>query len=428
MERQYEIPVGQRTERFSVDSARVAAVINPPQSPQVANLDAELRRALQHPIGSETLKKIAAGKKTAAIVINDITRPYPGREMVEALTRELLYAGIEPENIRLILAYGHHRDNTPEELRQMLGEEIVSRFEIIHHHADDPSSLAYLGTTSMGIPVSINRAFAQSDIKILTGCITPHQLAGFSGGRKSVLPGISGMNTLRRHHSFPIRPNKTSLGWLEGNPFHEQAMEAARIAGVDFILNSVDNAYRGVVRCVAGDLKEAYLEGVALCREIWSVEVSRQAEIVLVSPGGYPRDFDLHQSQKALGCAEMLCKPGGRIILCAQMKDGAGRPGKVLEKAACPAQVIQEFSEIGYTPDALSKAYMIARALDQFKISIACSEIPSAQLGKMFFDSFPTVQEALKAAFLEQGPAAKLLIVPYASDVLPILASGSRNS
>lgn len=110
------------------------------------------------------------------------------------------------------------------------------------------------------------------------------------------------------------------------------------------------------------------------------------------------------------------------------MKDGAGRPGKVLEKAACPAQVIQEFSEIGYTPDALSKAYMIARALDQFKISIACSEIPSAQLGKMFFDSFPTVQEALKAAFLEQGPAAKLLIVPYASDVLPILASGSRNS
>ena len=121
---------------------------------------------------------------------------------------------------------------------------------------------------------------------------------------------------------------------------------------------------------MAGDLKEAYLEGVALCREVWSVEVSRQAEIVLVSPGGYPRDFDLHQSQKALGCAEMLCKPGGRIILCAQMKDGAGRPGKVLEKAACPAQVIQEFSEIGYTP--VSYTHLVALEKKNCEIIDGC--------------------------------------------------------
>ena len=418
--KQYQIPVGETTAVFSAQN--VIGVVVPCDSAGTDDICAEVRRAVHAPIGTQTLKKIAAGKRTAAIVVNDITRPYPGREMVEVIAEELNEAGIDDEHISLIMAYGHHRDNTPEELEKMFGKQIVSRFRIVHHHAADPDTLVQLGTTSMGIPVEINKEFAQADVKITTGCITPHQLAGFSGGRKSILPGISGMNSLKKHHSFPVRPEVTSLGWLEGNPFHEQSMEAARIAGVDFIVNSIDNAQRGVVQCVAGDLEQAYAAGVELCRKVWTAEVPQKADIVIVSPGGYPRDFDLHQSQKALGCAEMLCKQGGRIILCAEMRDGGGRPGAVLRKAQTPAEVAKAFREIGYTPDALSKAYMLARALNGFRISVACSRIPGAQLREMFFDSYDSLQEAVDAAIEEQGEQATILVVPYASDVLPIIS------
>lgn len=417
----YTVPIGQREETFQAEN--VLAVVQPPMTKGTSDIPGEIRRAIRNPIGCEDLQKIAAGKSSAAIVVNDITRPYPGKEMVLVLAEKLNAAGIPDGEIRLIMAYGHHRDNTREELRKMFGQEILNRFEIVHHHAADPDTLKYMGMTSMGVPVEVNRVFAESEVRITTGCITPHQLAGFSGGRKSVLPGISGMNSLKKHHSFPIRPDKTSLGWLEGNPFHTQSVEAARIAGVDFIVNSVDNADRGVVACVAGDLEEAYARGVELCRRVWAAEVPAKADIVIASPGGYPRDFDLHQSQKALGCAEMLCREGGTIILCAEMRDGAGRPGAVLEKADSPQSVIADFGATGYTPQALSKAYMLARALCGFRIRVAGSLVPKERLERMFFVPHATVQEALRSALKEHGEQASVLIVPNASDVLPVILS-----
>lgn len=417
----YTIPIGERTEAFS--ARNVLGVVQPRQTSGVSDVHGALLRAAQDPIGSESLQKIAAGKSSAAIVVNDITRPYPGKEMVAVLAQLLNEAGIPDSGIKLIMAYGHHRDNTREELRGMFGAELLGRFEIVHHHAGDPNSLEFMGVTSMGIPVEVNKVFARSEVKITTGCITPHQLAGFSGGRKSILPGISGMNALKKHHSFPIRPDRTSLGWLEGNPFHHQAVEAARIAGVDFILNSIDNAHREVVSCVAGDLEAAYAQGVALCRRVWAADVPEKADIVVVSPGGYPRDFDLHQSQKALGCAEMLCRPGGTIILCAEMRDGAGRPGAVLEAADSPESVIAEFRKTGYTPQALSKAYMLARALRSFHVCVAGSMVPAGKLEAMFFTAYKNVDDAVRAAVEEQGENASVLIVPYASDILPTILS-----
>ncbi|MCD7754918.1 MAG: nickel-dependent lactate racemase [Firmicutes bacterium] len=414
----YEVPVGRDTECFS--AANVIGVLMPPKSRAVPDVAAEIRRALENPIKTDRLCTLAQGKHTAAIVVNDITRPYPGRQMVEGLLEELHKAGVEDAGISLIMAYGHHRDNTEDELRQMLGNELMERLTVVHHHAEDPDTLKTLGMTSMGIPVEVNARFAEADVKITTGCITPHQLAGFSGGRKSILPGISGMNALKQHHSFPIRPEETSLGWLEGNPFHHQAVQAARIAGVDFIVNSVDNAKREMIRCVAGDLEAAHAEGVTICRQVWGAKMPEKADIVVVSPGGYPRDFDLHQSQKALGCAEMLCKPGGTIILCARMQDGAGRPGAVLENAANPQEVVQAFRQTGYTPQALSKAYMIARAMERFHIFVASCAVPKETLRNMFFEPFDTVQGAVDAAVEEAGPNATILVVPYASDTLPL--------
>lgn len=414
-----DIRVGDET--YTVQVPNLIGVIAPMHVAGVKDPESEIARAVTHPIGSKRLCAIAEGKKTAAIVINDITRPYPGGLMVLEIARELNLGGIRDENISLIVAYGNHRKNTDEELCAQYGEDVIHRFRVVHHVATDPERLTYLGETRSGMPVQLNKEFCEADVKILTGLIAPHQLAGFSGGRKSVMPGIAGIESLKRHHSFPIRPASTSCGWLEGNAFHEEAMEAARIAGVDFIVNSVDNAERELVTCAAGDLEAAYLYGVEESRKIWTVTIPRRPDVVIVSPGGFPRDFDLHQSQKSIGCAEMICRKGGMIILCAEARDGAGKPGKVLKEATSAQEVIDRFVQNGYSPDSVSKAYMLARASTQFTVAVAQSKIPVEELDTMFLEGYTSIEKAIESALSRYGEDASFMVVPHASEVIPLI-------
>ncbi len=412
------------TLRIGHDPVRVdlpvpADVAEPRYTPGVADKRAEIARSLAEPIGAPPLRELARGRRDAAIVINDITRPYPGRLMVEEIARVLNECGLADSQIRLIVAYGHHRPNTAGELASIYGEEVVRRFPIVHHDAQDPAGLTDLGRTAGGVEVVVNSAFAQADLKILTGCIAPHQFAGFSGGRKSVLPGIAGLETLKRHHSFPIRPEKISLGVLEGNRFHEEAVAAARIAKVDFIVNAVETPQRELVRCVSGDLEAAFYAGAEVSRQIWTVPIPQTPDIVIVSPGGYPRDFDLHQSQKALGCAEMVCPPGGGIILCARCPDGAGKPGALLRQAGSPDELIAAFLRQGFQPNGNGKAYMLARAAKRFHIALAGSTISQQEAREMFMDGYGTVEEALAVMLERYGPDARILVIPNASEIIP---------
>lgn len=419
-----EIPIGRTTVRAQIPN--LIAVAEPAPVPGAADAREEVRRALAEPIGTMRLSEMARGRRDAVIVVNDITRPYPGRLMAEEILKELAAAGMKDEQITFLVAYGQHRDNTPEELIGMYGEELTSRFRFVHHHANDPQANVVLGETAGGVSVSVDRVFAQADLRILTGCIAPHQFAGFSGGRKSVIPGIAGIDAIRRHHSFPIRPEAISLGRLEGNRFHEEALEAARLAGVDFIVNSVDNTRRELVRCVAGDLKEAFLAGTELSRKIWTVSIPERPGIVVVSPGGYPRDFDLHQSQKAIGCAEMVLEAGGGVVLCAECPDGAGKPGALLKAAASPDELIDDFVTHGLKPNGNGKAYMLARAAKRYRIILAGSRIPSAELREMFMDGRDTVEEAVALLLQELGEQTPVLVIPNASEIIPVVEYGRR--
>ena len=405
-------------ETVSADIPNVMAVVGPKNVPVVPDDRAEMRRALENPIGSRRLADIARGKKSVAIVVNDITRPYPGGMMVEELARELALAGIADDQIFLVVAYGTHRINTHDELVAMFGEEVVGRFRFVHHNCRDEDSLVSLGFTDGGVEVTLNRAFVEAEVKIVTGLITPHQSAGFSGGRKSVLPGITGLATLRRHHSFPIRPDRPAMGWTCGNPFHEEAVKAAKMAKVDFMINSIDNADRELVAVVAGDLEQAHNAGVAICRNVWTVALPQKADVVIVSPGGYPRDIDLYQAQKAVSCAELACRPGGRIVLCAAAPDGAGKFAKLLADADDPQEVIDLYVREGYSAEANAKAYMYARAIQQFKIGVACSTLTKEQAKEMFMDAYETIDEAVAAALDEYGADAKFLVIPTASEMI----------
>ena len=418
------IPVGEKKIEASIPN--VIGVIEPAHIPGVKEMRTEIRRAIQNPIESQRLKEIAKGKKDAAIIVNDITRPYPGGLLVEEIAHELAEAGFKDEQIFLVVAYGNHRPNTDPELRSMFGDNIVERFRIVHHNATDTTRLVTLGRTAGGVEVQINKEFAEAAVKIMTGCVTPHQLAGYSGGRKSLIPGIAGINTLKAHHSFPIRPKASSMGWLQGNPFHEESLAGAYIAGIDFIVNTVDNTERELVACVAGELNAAHLKGVEICSKIWTVPVSGKVDVVVVSPGGYPRDFDLHQSQKAIGCAEMLCKEGGQIILCAESRDGAGKFAKVLADAKDPQEIIDRFVKDGYSPDNISKAYMWARAVQHFRISVVGSILSKEELAGLFLEGFDTIDLAIAAALERYGETATFLVIPNASDITPVtLQSGN---
>ncbi|MFQ6078351.1 MAG: nickel-dependent lactate racemase, partial [Thermodesulfobacteriota bacterium] len=260
--------------------------------------------ALERPIGTPPLREIAKKGMKTIIVVNDVTRPTPTYKLLPPLLQELEACGIPDRDIFMLVATGTHRDNRSDELEHLLGKEILSGFRVINHHCQEREGMVDLGSTSQGIPIIINRLFYEADLKILTGSIEPHQSAGYSGGRKSLLPGLASLEVLRLHHSYQMRSPDPAMGWVEGNGFHLAALEAAKQAGTNFILNVVQNHNREIIRAVAGDVERAWSAGVEVSREAYEVEAPGDVDIVIASPGGHPRDINLYQSQKSMAAAE----------------------------------------------------------------------------------------------------------------------------
>jgi nickel-dependent lactate racemase len=378
-----------------------------------------VRRALSQPIGSEKLSTLVQGKSTVAIVINDITRPAPTETMLTTIQGELSSAGISAEKITVIVAVGNHEMPTERELKEMMGGW-YSKLKVVCHDCYDEKGLTCIGRTKRGMPVSVNKHYADASFKILTGMITPHQSAGFSGGRKSVVPGIAGIETLKAHHSFPIRPAGPVMGMIKDNSFHEEAVQAARLAGADFIVNVIKN-YRGeVTDVVAGDLEEAHIAGVKICEKSWIRKVDKPYDVVIISPGGYPKDIDLHQSQKAVAVAEQVTKPGGAIILVAECRKGIGKFGGILKRAKSVDAVIASFAKDGFSADHSSKAYMFARAAKKHRLFVVTTGVPLDELNSMFMTGFSSLQEAADMALMTTENLS-VLCIPYGGECIPVL-------
>ena len=413
-----DLPFGKETLQLSLE--KEADVLLPVVMPGVPNeLDA-IRKAIASPIGTERLSILAKGKTSVAIVINDITRPCPTELMLTAIIAELAIAGIRTEQISVIVALGNHEMSTEDELQEMVGTW-YGRLKVIWHDCYDKDTLTYVGETNRKMPVYVNKHYADASLRILTGMITPHQSAGFSGGRKSVVPGIAGIETLQTHHSFPIRPEEPVLGIIEGNAFHEEAVAAAKLAGADFIVNVIKNFKNEVVDVVAGDLVEAHMHGVAICEKSWIRKVDHAYDVVFVSPGMFPKDIDLHQSQKALAVAEQVTKRGGTIVLVAECSHGIGKFGGILKRADNVDIVIEDFRKQGFSADHSSKAYMIARAIKKHRVILVTTGIDRAELAEMFMEGYTSIQEAAETA-LASYDNPSVLCIPYAGECIPVLA------
>ena len=381
-----------------------------------------IREALDHPIGTKSLLELAQNKKTACIVVNDVTRPTPSKIILEGILEELARAGMKEDQIKILIANGNHRETKPEELAVMLGEDIVKRYQIVNHVARNDADLTYLGDTPLGVPIHVNSTLVNSDLKILTGTIRPHQSAGFSGGRKSILPGVAGLNSIRKHHSFPIFPITPQLGVIKNNTFHEQSLQGAKLVGIDFIVNVIENAHKEIISAVAGDLEEAHAEGIKRCASIWTYTLPEKADIVIASPGGYPKDINLHQTQKALAPCELALKHGGVIILVAQCQDGAGQIPEWFEGAKTPQDVIDKFIRDGWSPKAHAKPFLVARPLSNFHVITVCEGIDEKTLKELFMIPAKTLDEAYqKALEFCDTKSPKVLVLPVAGDVIPLV-------
>ena len=290
------------------------------------NPERAVSEALLNPIQSKPLSELARGRKTACVVISDFTRPVPNKIILPPLLRTLEQNGIKSQDITILIATGMHRPNLGKELENLVGRDIMDRYPIENHYCRKSETYRKIDEIE-GAPIEINTRYLDADLKILTGLIEPHFYAGYSGGRKAILPGISSFETMKFMHSYEMinHPGVTNC-LLEGNPFHEYGIRVCELARPDFILNVVINKKRELSGIFAGDYNHAHLAGCQMVSEHAMVPVDQRADMVITSGGGLPLDATFYQISKALICARNILKPGGTIVVACQCREGLGNP------------------------------------------------------------------------------------------------------
>lgn len=409
----YYMAYGDQELALELPQEQLLQMVQPPPPGPSRGSSTILEEAFKHPLGSHTLTHIIQEKKPrrVVIVVNDITRPTPYKLILPPLLRELEAAGIPEQDITLLVALGIHRPHTREENISIFSEEICKRYRIENHDCDN--DLVSLGYLSNGMELIINKTAAEADLLITTGLVNLHYFAGYSGGRKSILPGIAGRKLIEANHQM-MSDERACLGNYRNNPVSDIMVEAARKVGVDFIINVVTASRDEILYSAAGDMYEAWLACVKYCEDHNVVEIEQQADIVIASCGGFPKDINMYQAQKALDSASLAVKPGGTIILLAECREGMGEDifeGWIMQ-ASSPQDITKRFNscfELGG-----HKAYAICRTLRQADIILVSSLKPSL-VEKMFMSYANSPQSALEIAYQKHGDHPLVILMPEAS-------------
>lgn len=409
-----ELGFGNGVQSVAVHGKNLLGVLLPNDIPPGLRGEEEVRRALAAPIGSAPLSKIVRPGEKIAIVTSDITRPMPTYAVMPALLDELYSAGVRPADITLVFALGCHRPHTAWERKKLAGERAFSEITCLD---GDPADMASLGVTSRGTPVEIARMVAEADRRICLGNIEYHYFAGYSGGAKAIMPGVSTRAAIQANHSRMVEA-AACAGRLTGNPVREDIEEAAAMVGVDFILNVVLDARKDIVHAVAGDAVAAHRAGCAYLDSLYAVPFEAPADIVIVSQGGAPKDMNLYQAQKALDNAKHAVKDGGVIILVGSCREGLGEEvfeawmtGSPSPKAMIE-RIARDFQLGGH------KAAAIAMVLERCDVFLV-SDMEPGFVRSIFLTPFGGAQEALDAAFSRLGPDASVLVMPFGGSTLP---------
>lgn len=420
-----ELPYGKTVLSDELPDERISAVLENQLADYMppAPADVLVERALASPIGSPALSELARGKRNVVLIASDHTRPVPSRAIVPAMLREI--RKFNPRvRISILIATGCHRGSTREELIDKFGREIVENEQIyIHDCLKDP--MVDYGLLPSGAPLSVNRIGAEADLLVAEGFIEPHFFAGFSGGRKSVLPGICAAGTVYANHSsHMIAGSCAHSGCMEGNKIHEDMVEGARRVGLAFIVNVVCNSRRQTVAAFAGDFEKAHIAGARFLNSLCRTQVKEEAGIVITGNGGFPLDQNIYQAVKGISTADIICRRGGVIIMAASCTDGHG--GEEFYRTFSGGKTAEEIlREILQVPQQDTKpdqwqSQILAKAMARHPV-ILISTQPAELVRKMGIIPAVSICQAVGIADEILKKKEKIVVIPDGIGCIPAL-------
>jgi nickel-dependent lactate racemase len=427
----YRVPYGKSYLEFSLPKNMRADVVTSRAVEPLPDLERAIERTLARPIDSQPLRTLAKAGQKACIVFTDMTRSSPDHLLVPALLRELESAGVAREDVTLLCATGMHRPSTREEKVLKLGKEVLRRYRVLDHEAGNPKALMDLGRTESGIPLSVNRWAFEADLLIATGIVEPHQYAGYSGGGKTVAIGAAGESMISFTHGPAMVDHPgTRLGKIEGNPFRSAVDEAARRAGLRFVINAVQDDENRAVAVFAGEPDSTFKKCVEAARALYEVPIPHRYDVA-VAGVGFPKDVNLYQASRAVSylffAPTCVIKEGGVFILPASMPEGVGQgPGEqhFLHKMSAAKDMLSLLAELrrtGYPPGA-QRAFIMAKVLEKSRVIVVGSKVLEVvRQAKMV--PVPHMEEAFRTAARWMGRQdLEVLIVPHALLTLPIVS------
>ncbi len=417
----YEFAYGRKTKTFTIDSEDVLQVVRTETFPPMEDVPAHVLEAVRNPIGLPSIEEIVKPGDTVAFICNDPTRVANSFVFMPVLVDEMNRLGVPDENMRIVFALGTHRPMTPEEMAEAVSEDICKRivaFNSISTNADD---FEYFGDTSFGTPVWINKKLCNVDHIIMTGTIVHHYFSGYGGGRKAILPGCAAMETVRRNHSHMLHP-KAALGVMEGNPCYDDQMEGVALFAKGrslFLFNAILNAKHEFLRIFAGDYVKAHKEACKFVDRVYGCAIPEEADLVIASCGGYPKDINVYQMQKTMDNAMCAVREGGVVILLAECEEGSGstKLEETFKRLKTPEAIRKELEDnfqIG-----ANKAFAITRPIGKARF-ILVTELDRDMAKTMHFAAaVDTVEEALEIARTYVGEHPKTILMPEGSLTVP---------
>ena len=404
----------------------LTTVIEPSDRPALADEAAAVRTALESPIGAPPLASWLRPNARICLLFTDITRATPNRRLIPWILEHLHRHGVDREQVTLLNQLGTHRPNSPEELREMLGDEVVDRYRVLNHEPYNREACVPFGTTRDGTPVLIHRLCAEADVRIVTGFIEPHFFAGFSGGPKGIMPGVAHVDTVQSNHgAHQIGSPAATFGNCEGNPLWEELLEIALRVGPSFLVNVTLNHRRGITGVFAGDLRGAHREGRRFVKASAMQAVEAPFDVVVTTNSGYPLDQNLYQGVKGMAAAARITRPGGLVILAAECREGipADSPyDRLLREGRSMEEVLALLATPGFSRPEQWQAQIQGVMQRRLRVRVH-SSIPDATLRAAHLEPCADIAATVLEEVYRLGGQVRIAVLPQGPLTIPYLSS-----
>ncbi|MCH3913799.1 MAG: nickel-dependent lactate racemase [Acidaminococcaceae bacterium] len=418
----YSLPYGHATQNVEIDESRVLQVLDMPAIEPMDDIKQGILDAIRNPIGCDSLEKRIKPGDTVTFICNDGTRVAGTERFMPILVDELNRLGVPDANMEIVFALGSHRLMPYEEMAEIVSPNVAARLKMYNNDCNKNEDFDYFGTTSYGTPVWVNKHLSNRDHVILTGTVVFHYLAGFGGGRKSVVPGCARMDTIRESHKWMLDPG-SGLGKTSTNPAFNNFLECVNLwskGKSTFMFNPILDPEHRFLKIFAGDYVKAHEEACKYVAKIYGVPIQQKADIVIASCGGYPKDINVYQMQKTMDTARLALREGGVAIIVAECEEGIGSPALMETVQRCKTisgieEDLRQHFAIG-----AHKAYVITRNMHTAKYIMVTALKRQTVKELLFEDATPNLQDALTMAEKLTSPHATVTIMPFGSLTVPI--------